>query len=123
MPCKEARNDENLRRCPHFRGYGRLSGRASTVQARSCRLTHRDLHSRCERSIVQVHESGRILDVAGKCEVCGKSTTFGHNVSFSKRRTNRMFKPNIQSRVLVINGVAKRRNVCTGCLRTMVKTS
>jgi large subunit ribosomal protein L28 len=44
-------------------------------------------------------------------------------VSFSKRRTNRMFKPNIQSRVVVIDGVAKRRNVCTGCLRTMVKTS
>ena len=70
-----------------------------------------------------MHKNGRILDVAGKCEVCGKSTTFGHNVSFSKRRTNRMFKPNIQSRVLVIDGVAKRRNVCTGCLRTMVKTS
>ena len=61
--------------------------------------------------------------MAGKCEVCGKSTTFGHNVSFSKRRTNRMFKPNIQSRVLVIDGVAKRRHVCTGCLRTMVKIS
>jgi large subunit ribosomal protein L28 len=61
--------------------------------------------------------------VAGKCEVCGKTTKFGHNVSFSKRRTNRMFKPNIQTRVLVIDGVAKRRNVCTGCLRTMVKTS
>jgi large subunit ribosomal protein L28 len=61
--------------------------------------------------------------VSGKCDVCGKTTTFGHNVSFSKRRTNRMFKPNIQSRVVVIDGVAKRRNVCTGCLRTMVKTS
>jgi len=24
---------------------------------------------------------------------------------------------------VVIDGVAKRRNVCTGCLRTMVKTS
>lgn len=65
----------------------------------------------------------RILDVGGKCEVCGKTTQFGHNVSFSKRRTNRMFKPNIQSRALTINGVTKRRKVCTGCLRTMVKTT
>ncbi|MCC2629353.1 MAG: Ribosomal family, partial [Thermomicrobiales bacterium] len=24
--------------------------------------------------------------MAGKCEVCGKTTKFGHNVSFSKRR-------------------------------------
>jgi large subunit ribosomal protein L28 len=61
--------------------------------------------------------------VAGKCDVCGKTTQFGRNVSFSKRRTNRRFKPNVQSRVLVVDGVAKRQNVCTQCLRTMVKTS
>ncbi len=61
--------------------------------------------------------------MSGKCDVCGKTTQFGHNVSFSKRRTNRMFKPNVQSRRIVVNGVAKRINVCTGCLRTMVKTS
>jgi large subunit ribosomal protein L28 len=60
--------------------------------------------------------------LAGKCDVCGKTTQFGRNVSFSKRRTNRLFKPNVQSRVIVIDGVTKRRNVCTQCLRTMVKT-
>lgn len=61
--------------------------------------------------------------MAGKCEVCGKTTQFGRNVSFSKRRTNRMFKPNIQSRKFIINGVSKRLNVCTSCLRTQVKTA
>ena len=61
--------------------------------------------------------------MAGKCDVCGKTTQFGRNVSFSKRRTNRLFKPNVQSRVIVVDGVAKRQNVCTQCLRTMVKTS
>jgi large subunit ribosomal protein L28 len=61
--------------------------------------------------------------VAGKCDVCGKTTQFGRNVSFSKRRTNRMFKPNVQPRVIVVEGVVKRQNVCTQCLRTMVKTS
>ncbi len=61
--------------------------------------------------------------MAGKCDVCGKTTQFGRNVSFSKRRTNRMFKPNVQSRVVVINGVSKRMNVCTGCLRTQIKTA
>lgn len=61
--------------------------------------------------------------MAGKCDVCGKTTQFGRNVSFSKRRTNRMFKPNVQSRVVVINGVSKRLNVCTGCLRTQGKTA
>ncbi|MCC7024373.1 MAG: 50S ribosomal protein L28 [Thermomicrobiales bacterium] len=60
--------------------------------------------------------------MAGKCDLCGKTTQFGRNVSFSKRRTNRMFKPNVQSRSMVINGVTKRVNVCTNCLRTLVKT-
>ncbi len=61
--------------------------------------------------------------MAGKCEVCGKTTQFGRNVSFSKRRTNRRFEPNIQSRKFVVNGVSKRVKVCTACLRTMVKTT
>jgi large subunit ribosomal protein L28 len=65
---------------------------------------------------------GRILKVAGKCDVCGKTTKFGRNVSFSKRRTNRMFKPNVQSKVLVIDGERRRMKVCTNCLRTMVKS-
>jgi large subunit ribosomal protein L28 len=65
----------------------------------------------------------RVLEVAGKCEVCGKTTQFGRNVSFSKRRTNRKFMPNIQSRRFVVNGVSKRIKVCTSCLRTMVKTA
>jgi ribosomal protein L28 len=34
-----------------------------------------------------------------------------------------LFKPNVQSRVMVVDGVKKRLNVCTGCLRTMVKTA
>ncbi len=61
--------------------------------------------------------------MSGKCEVCGKTTAFGHNVSHSKRRTNRMFKPNVHRKTLVINGVAQKVNVCTRCMRTAVKTS
>lgn len=60
--------------------------------------------------------------MAGKCDVCGKTTQFGRNVSFSKRRTNRMFKPNIQSKVMVVDGESRHMNVCTQCLRTMVKS-
>lgn len=61
--------------------------------------------------------------MAGKCEVCGKHTTFGHNVSFSKRRTNRRFKPNVQRRTVVINGETKRLNMCSRCMRTAYKTA
>jgi len=58
----------------------------------------------------------------GKCEVCGKHSMFGHNVSFSKRRTNRMFAPNIQHKTMMINGVAKQVHVCTRCIRTAGKS-
>jgi large subunit ribosomal protein L28 len=61
--------------------------------------------------------------MSGKCDVCGKVRTFGHNVSFSKRRTNRSFAPNVQRRVMIVDGVAKRLNVCTRCMRTAVKSS
>ena len=61
--------------------------------------------------------------MSGKCDVCGKTTQFGRNVSFSKRRTNRMFKPNVQRKTMIVDGVAKKVNVCTRCMRTAVKTA
>lgn len=57
-----------------------------------------------------------------KCEICGKSPQFGHNVSHSKRATNRQFKPNIQRKRVEINGRMRRMYLCTRCLRTLNKT-
>lgn len=53
-----------------------------------------------------------------KCEICGKGTTFGHNVSHSIRRTKRSFKPNIRKVRVVEDGTAKRINICARCLRS-----
>jgi len=44
-----------------------------------------------------------------KCDVCGKTTTFGHNRSFSLRATNRMFKPNLQKVTVIENGKRSRK--------------
>ncbi|MEJ7837832.1 MAG: 50S ribosomal protein L28 [Thermomicrobiales bacterium] len=60
--------------------------------------------------------------MAGTCDVCGKAKTFGKNVSFSKRRTNRDFRANIQSKKIVVGGVGLRLNICTRCLRTLSKS-
>jgi large subunit ribosomal protein L28 len=60
--------------------------------------------------------------MAGRCMVCGKTTTFGHNVSHSKRRTNRAFRPNVQRKRLVIDGKSVRLDVCTRCIRTATKS-
>ena len=54
-----------------------------------------------------------------KCEICGKSPMFGHNVSHSKRRTNRMFRPNIQRKRVMIDGEYRRLHICTRCIRTL----
>ena len=59
--------------------------------------------------------------MAGKCEVCGKGPGFGHNVSHSNRKTNRMFKANIQRQTIQVDGQPKRVNICTRCLRTITK--
>lgn len=59
--------------------------------------------------------------MAGQCQVCGKTTTFGHNVSFSKRRTNRQFKANVHRKRLTVEGIQVRVNICTRCMRTLSK--
>ncbi|NLV75082.1 MAG: 50S ribosomal protein L28 [Chloroflexi bacterium] len=56
------------------------------------------------------------------CDMCGKGPQFGHNVSHSKRRTNRMWKPNIQPMRVMINGHTRTVKVCTRCIRTLSKT-
>lgn len=56
-----------------------------------------------------------------KCDLCGKSPQFGHNVSHSKRRTNRLWAPNIQNVTVEIDGALRRLRLCTRCLRTVTK--
>lgn len=56
-----------------------------------------------------------------KCFNCGKGIMYGHNVSHSKRRTNRVFKPNLHRVKIRINSVNKRVKLCTKCLRKTKK--
>ncbi|MBA7646503.1 50S ribosomal protein L28 [subsurface metagenome] len=58
-----------------------------------------------------------------KCDLCGKSPQFGHNVSHSKRRTNRHWLPNIHPVTIVRNGRKTRLNLCTRCLRSQHKAA
>ena len=53
-----------------------------------------------------------------KCEICGKSVTFGIKVSHSHRRSNRTYKPNVNRVKAVVNGTPKRVYACTRCLRS-----
>jgi large subunit ribosomal protein L28 len=57
--------------------------------------------------------------MARVCEVCGKKTIFGHNVSHAHNLTNRSWKPNLQKiRVRQEGGGSRRMKVCTRCIRS-----
>ncbi|MBQ7257533.1 MAG: 50S ribosomal protein L28 [Abditibacteriota bacterium] len=59
------------------------------------------------------------------CAICGKGPQFGHNIrhvhsgQWARRapKTNKMWRPNIQSVMAVVDGEHKRIKVCTGCLK------
>lgn len=53
-----------------------------------------------------------------KCDICGKQKTFGNTISFSHKRGNRSWSPNIRRVKAVVNGAPKRINVCARCLRS-----
>ncbi len=52
-----------------------------------------------------------------RCEICDKGVHFGNAVSHSHRRSNKIWKSNIKSVKVKVNGAARRMNVCTSCLR------
>ena len=56
--------------------------------------------------------------MANFCEVCGKGTMSGMNVSHSHLKTKKTWKPNIQRVRAIVDSEIKRVNVCTRCLRS-----
>jgi len=52
------------------------------------------------------------------CYVCGKKRLVGNNVSHSKRRTKRVFKPNLQRIRIITESGPKKTRVCTRCIRS-----
>ena len=59
--------------------------------------------------------------MAQRCDICGKGPQYGHNVSFSKKATNRRFMPNLSKRKVNYQGREQRLKVCANCLRTLNK--
>ncbi|MCR4755400.1 MAG: 50S ribosomal protein L28 [Lachnospiraceae bacterium] len=53
-----------------------------------------------------------------KCDICGKGVHFGNMVSHSHRRSNHIWKSNVRSVKVKVDGGAKRMHVCTNCLKS-----
>lgn len=56
--------------------------------------------------------------MANRCEICGKGTSFGKQVSDSNRRTNTKRKPNLQKVKVWHEGEKKKMTVCTQCIKS-----
>jgi large subunit ribosomal protein L28 len=53
-----------------------------------------------------------------QCEICGKKTVFGRNVSHAHNVTSRTMEPNLQRVRALVEGTVRRIAVCTRCLRS-----
>ena len=67
------------------------------------------------RTVENKRQGGAIM---AKCAICEKGAHFGNNVSHSHRRSNKMWKSNVKSVKVKVNGAAKKMYVCTSCLRS-----
>jgi large subunit ribosomal protein L28 len=56
-----------------------------------------------------------------KCEITGKGKQFGNNVSFSQRHTKKIFKPNLQTKTVIVDGKKARIKVSSQAIRTLRK--
>jgi len=53
-----------------------------------------------------------------KCEICGKGSLAGNNVSHSNIKTKTTWLPNLQKVKAKVDGTVKRIQVCTRCIRS-----
>jgi large subunit ribosomal protein L28 len=56
--------------------------------------------------------------MARRCEICGKGTVSGNNVSHANNKTRRVWKPNIIKVKAKVDGSVKTIKVCAACLRS-----
>jgi large subunit ribosomal protein L28 len=64
--------------------------------------------------------------MARTCAICGKVAMGGFNPQSSgnnRVRVHRRYEPNLQSRLVVIDGRSRRALVCTRCSRTLTKAA
>ena len=56
-----------------------------------------------------------------RCNICGKGKVIGRQISHSGVRTQRIFKPNLHWKRILIDGQIARIKICTRCLKRMKK--
>ncbi len=59
--------------------------------------------------------------MAYACDICNKGKQFGHNVPFSQKKTNKVWKPNLQRVRVSLGSNRIQVKLCTSCIRTLAK--
>ena len=55
------------------------------------------------------------------CDITGKGKQFGNSVSFSQRHTKKVWKPNLQTKTIIIDGKKTKLKISTQAIRTLKK--
>jgi large subunit ribosomal protein L28 len=55
------------------------------------------------------------------CDITGKGKQYGNNVSFSQRHTKKVWKPNLQTKTVVVDGKKVRLKVSAQGIRILRK--
>lgn len=56
-----------------------------------------------------------------KCELTGKGKQFGNNISFSQRHTKKVWKPNLQTKTVTVDGKKVTLKISAQAIRTLKK--
>jgi len=59
-----------------------------------------------------------MIDMAKRCDCCGKGPMAGNNVSHAMNKTKRRWLPNLQPIRVDEHGTHKTLRVCTQCIRS-----
>jgi large subunit ribosomal protein L28 len=55
------------------------------------------------------------------CDITGKGKQYGSNVSFSQRHTKKIWKPNLQTKAIIVDGKKTKLKISTQAIRTLKK--
>ena len=56
-----------------------------------------------------------------RCDLTGKGKQYGHNVSFSQRHTQKIWKPNLQTKTFEVDGKKVTMKLSAQAIRTLKK--
>ena len=55
------------------------------------------------------------------CDITGKGKQFGNHVPFSQKKTKKVWKPNLQTKTVIVDGRKVKMKLSTQAIRTLKK--